>query len=821
MAAIKQLTGRHVRLFLLGAVLSCLFCERERAFGIDGGEAERESFYVAEKAFEDGFYGASETLFKEFIEKYPKSGKVTEAKIFVAKSFYFQKEHTRALEILNSLYYAGGAGEYEDQINYWLAQVNYEGKNYNKAVEHLRKIIEEYPGSSLYWWSKYLLSECYAATGDYENREILLIEVSDRGSDDELVRKAVMDILEFYYSRGKYSLLKKAVDKYYDSFEDPDRNPELNLYKGEALYGTGEIGKAGNVFESALKSAVDKDNTDILHNRIGACFLEENENEKALRQFRLIESPELRSFSEIQYYMKVKDFVSALKTIESFLEEFPKSAYIEKIYLAKADCLYETGRIKDALSVYQYIISIDKEDVLDRIIDKAHYGLAWCYLKAGEFKKAVDEFKNTIQYTDNPVVRISSQIQIADAYQEKGNYETAVETYNEILSGYPDNIYSDYIQFQIGMVFLKKGDLDRAKISFRNLQRDFPSSNLVPQAMYYLSASYFSEKEYAQATDILTSLLNSFPKHELKDKIHYLRGKIFFNEARYKEALGEFNFIMRDSKDFKLKELVSLDIIYSYLNMEEFKEAKESCRKFMAKFPLSEYVSTVLLDLGALYEKEENLKAAVECYDRIINHYPGTASFYDAHFALAFLYWENNELAKAREYLGRLTESGNSRIKNRARFYLADILAQEGNARQSMEIYDDLINIPDPMASLALAKKAFLLKDMKEYSEAAVFFRRALESGVKEPQVCFSLGYCLEKLGRDEEALGEYFKMLYLFDSQEDRVKAYFRIAKIYERGDKISQARKIYNKIISLNAPEAEVAREKVGYLDSLSGSN
>ena len=82
----------------------------------------------------------------------------------------------------------------------------------------------------------------------------------------------------------------------------------------------------------------------------------------------------------------------------------------------------------------------------------------------------------------------------------------------------------------------------------------------------------------------------------------------------------------------------------------------------------------------------------------------------------------------------------------------------------------------------------------------------------------------LEKAGRNLEAIEEYLKVAYMFDTQakegeeseasEFRTRAYFRIARIYEEENNIPEAKKIYQKIIDSGAKEAKIAKTRLDEL-------
>ncbi|RKY31532.1 MAG: hypothetical protein DRP68_04795 [Candidatus Omnitrophota bacterium] len=58
---------------------------------------------------------------------------------------------------------------------------------------------------------------------------------------------------------------------------------------------------------------------------------------------------------------------------------------------------------------------------------------------------------------------------------------------------------------------------------------------------------------------------------------------------------------------------------------------------------------------------------------------------------------------------------------------------------------------------------------------------------------------------------------MYLFDDLDYKVKAYFRIAKIYERENKLEEAKQIYQRITQLQTPEAEIAKKKIEEIEAL----
>ena len=110
---------------------------------------ENEDFYVAQKAFSEGFYEAAGKLFKEFIGKYPQSQKLNEAKLFMAKSLFYRNSFKEAEEILSELINADLSSQIKPQVLHWLGEINFQAKKYEKAKDFFKEVRQNLKQSFL------------------------------------------------------------------------------------------------------------------------------------------------------------------------------------------------------------------------------------------------------------------------------------------------------------------------------------------------------------------------------------------------------------------------------------------------------------------------------------------------------------------------------------------------------------------------------------------------------------------------------------------------------------------------------------------------
>ncbi|HIE35635.1 MAG TPA: tetratricopeptide repeat protein, partial [Candidatus Omnitrophica bacterium] len=777
-------------------------------FSLFSKELEEEKFYIAHKAFEDGFYEASISLFKRFIEEFPQSQKIYLAKLYIAKSYCFKKEYLKAQELLKEIEDVEGL---KDEVFYWLGEINFQGKNFSEAFNYAKQIIDSSPFSKFYWWAHYLAGKSYLKLPQKEKEGETFLKKVIKNSEEEKLLDNVYDLLlDFYLQNKDYLQIISLGKEYLTRSPQGETKVKVYFYLGKSYYAYQKYNNAISNYQIALRLNQEEYLNDLILKDLGFVLLEDNRIQEAKEIIEKIKNEELRIFSRGVYYFKIEDYLKALKEIDSFLKKFPQSDFLPNVYLNKAEVFYKTGRLKDAISLYQKILKGFSASEYKDILDKAHYGLAWSYLKNGEFKRAIQEFHNTLKYTDNPIVKISSQIQIADAYQETEKYQEALKIYNEILKKNPNTIYADYIQFQIGVIFLKLKDLEKAYLAFKILEKNFSHSKLIPQAKYYLAVGYFGAKEYKEAERILVEFINNYSKHRLLSKVYYLYGKCLFNQGKMESSLNIFKKIKEEFKDKEVEELLFIDMGNIYLNLSMPEEAKKIWDNFLNKFPKSSYAGSVALYLGGLYEGEKNYKKAEEYYQMVIRKWPDSVWVNDALFSLGHLYLNKDDLEKAKEYFKKVIEL-ETPLSLRAKLYLAKIYAREEKIKKALKIYDELVKSNSSIWKVALLEKAFLLKEKKDYLKAIDLFKKAIKEDLDAPKVRFYLGLCLEKINRNKEAIEEYLRVIYTFNDQDYKIKSYFRIAKIYEKEKKYEEAKKIYEKIVTLNVEESKIAKEKI----------
>ena len=507
--------------------------------------------------------------------------------------------------------------------------------------------------------------------------------------------------------------------------------------------------------------------------------------------------------------------MKSLDSINTFLNKFPHSDKAAAAYLNKAESLYRLGRINDSLYAYQKVITNFNTPEQGKNINRAYYGMARDYFKDSKFKQAIEIFKNIIRKSDDKILKIDSLIALADSYKIIADWHNALSQYSGILKIYPKNNYRDYIYFQIGTIMLRQNKFYEAISNFNKLENEFPASRFLPEAEYYTGFAYLTVGDFNKAAQAIGSFIAQYPRNYLIPKAYYLYGKSLMGKGNYQKALGPFLKVLAKPADNDTKELAYINIIQSYYLLSDFSRAIRQARNFLRLFTHSPKRSFIYLYLGRIYQHQAVFDKAEYFYEKVLEGHKASSAYREAVFSLGVLYMQKGFLSQAQSYF-KMLDNGNGSLSFKAKLYLGDIYLQQDKKEKALDIYKKLAIGKSKIVHLALAKEAFLLEDMDEYSQAVKVFREVLTRYGDSARIRFALGLSLEKINRINEAIAEYLKIIYNFNIVGDKVKAYFRLAKIYERKRDFIKAKDMYQKIIATGRNEAKVARLRLNNLTS-----
>lgn len=800
------------------------------AQGQESDPREAEAFFVAQKAFNDGFHDVARGLLERFQKNYPRSAYLPEARLLIGKTYFLQNRFSQALLEFESLAKQRDAAELLDAAAYWTAEVHFKGNNFGKAAQYYEKVIADFPVSDYREASFYSLGWCRMEQERYEEALACFREVEQASRDQPYFKDTPLKITECLYRLRDHAALVAHFQKYEKEFaDDPFRAAYNYFYLGESHYYAKNYPEAIAAYEQAVSGGAGLQVQSLASLGIGWSRLRLKEYPLAEQSFSAVNPQDLEKpnrqilkLGEAVLFSQTGRQIEALERYESLIAAAADPLVAIQALLGKAEILYERGDFSGAVSVYSAALEeLTAEGITGELLDNAHYGLAWVYLKQGEYKPAISEFQKIVSQTPDKTVKISALCQIADAYQESGDLERARQAYDEILRDYPTSFYSDYVQYQRGMLSLRESNYEGAIMSFMSLKRNFPGSKLIDDASYALGLAYFQRQDYETSREIFAGFQQEFRESSLRSQALYLLGTSLYNLGRFGEALEAFRNVIRYySGDRDLVQKAEYEMADCYYQLGREKEALSRFEQLRSKYPESSLTAEIIWWLGEYYYRLGDLEMARRYFLALIDDFPESSLIADAYYALGWGYEEEGRHQEAIENFRKVIEIGQQGLSGQAAIAIADIYAKKGMDDSALQVYGEIIGRYPNLSGVVYPQMAQVHEKNGGFEQALQYYRKGLEVvPIKEmARLQFSIAQLYETQGKTEQAIEEYLKVTYLYSQEEDlAVKSLLRVAQIYESDKAFNEAIVLYQRVRELNVKEAAFAQERIESLGSV----
>ena len=449
---------------------------------------------------------------------------------------------------------------------------------------------------------------------------------------------AFLDVADYYFNSGKYSLARK----WYDTVD------QRNLSRSE---------KERFYFNN------------------GYAYFKANEFDKAKDYLsRVKDSKEYGS--QAKYYLgfmayEGDDYEQAN---ELFEEVEDKSRYEEDLSYFQSDMAFKQGNFQKAIdSGLEQLPKADRRDrsELNKIIGESYFNLgqyeqAIPYLK--EYKGQAGKWNNTDYY------------QLGYAYFKQGDYEAAISEFNKIIDG--NNAVAQNAYYHLAQSYLKTEKKQEALNAFKNAsEMDFNKEIQADAALNYAKLSYEIGNNYESVPQVLMTYLEKYPNSPAKEEINemlinsfitsrnyeeamrllqgnrnfqnnvvyqkvaFYRGLELYEEGNYREALEYFNKALNERRDPRITALATFWKAETDFNLRNFQEALIGYREFagMSGAQNSSEKENLNYNIGYAYFKQQDYDRAIDAFKKYITSNPqDRARLNDAYVRLGDSYFVNS-----------------------------------------------------------------------------------------------------------------------------------------------------------------------------------
>ena len=593
---------------------------------------------------------------------------------------------------------------------------------------------------------------------------------------------AFLDVADYYFNTGKYSLARK----WYDTVDQRNlsRSEKQRFYfnNGYAYFKANEFDKAKDYLNRVKDSKTYGSQAKYY---LGFMAYEGDDYEQANELFSEVEDNE-RYQEDLSYFQSDMNFKQGnfQKAIESGLEQLPRADRRDKSELNKiiGESYFNLGQYDKAIPhLQEYKGQAGKWNNTD------YYQLGYAYFQQGDYEKAISEFNKIID--GNNAVAQNAYYHLAQSYLKTDKKQQALNAFkNASEMNFDEKIQADAALNYAKLSYEIGNSYESVPQVLMTYLEKYPNSPAKEEINELLINSFITTRNYEEAMRLLRGNRN-FQNNVVYQKVAFYRGIELFEEGNYREALKYFNNALSERRDPRITALATFWKAESDFNLRNFQEALIGYREFSGMNAAQNSSERENLDynIGYAYFKQRD-------YDRAIDHF-------------------KRFTAKNPKDKARLTD---------AYLRLGDTYFVNSSYWPAMEAYDSAIAMGSSQSDYAAFQKAisygFVNRNDSKITELNEFLRKYPRSPYRD-DASYELGNTYVAMNRTSEGIQAYDKLIRDVPGSPLVPKALLKEGLIYYNSDQGNKALEKLRQVVTdyPNSPEAvqAVKTARLVYID------
>jgi tetratricopeptide (TPR) repeat protein len=789
---------------------------------------QEELYATALRAFDDGFYDVAIRYLEQFVSEAPQHPKLSKAKFLLGQCYFFKNRFPEAINVLNGL-----ADNYDNKelLIYWLGEVYLKMKNYDMAQKQYQSLIDNYPQSVYLPQAYYSLGWSFFDQKKYPEAKDVFQQLFTKFPKHQLSEDASLKIAQCYYDLGDYPKALKTFMGHLIAYPQSTNQVDVYVNMADTYYYMEDYENAKIYYDRALKSSDAKIVLTAYTGKIWS-FLKSKDFDGAQKVLK-----EAQEFSRIKglseddlllvqanIFVEKGDYQAAVGAFDLLIKSFPRGQHYLEAHLGRANANFMIKKFDDALGDYSFVID---RGANEELAFKANLGIAWTYAKLGNTSQAQSHFQGIVDHTDKVDFKVNALVQMADALVEAGQMDEAANVYDEVVKNYPDNSMIDYVQHRQATALLKVGKIQAAVVLFENLKRNFPQSKYIDDVDYYLGLAAFKSSDWNGAAEKIENFLKNLSHaSDFLPEANYILALSYLNLKRPEDALKIFQKILRLYPDDTIVAKNSdMGIAKCQFELGQTKEAVKRFKLIVYKYPKSDAQFEGFLWLAQYYLKSSDYVQATEYYQQILDNFSDHAGIDQVHYEMGQSYEIQGFYEQALAQYKQIS-SGETNLNSKVKLAIAGIFAKEFDISKAVEAYEAIATATPELARESYLKIAQLYRNNQSYDKELEAYQKALsidptKGQISNAEILFDVADTYEIMGRMDQAIESYLKIpAQCPDQTAWMIKAYLRVARIFEDRKDFAGAKVTYQKIIQLNTEESKFAQERLDSINSNGGT-
>lgn len=630
-------------------------------------QVKEDALYeYAKLSYELQFNNQALDAIRLYIKNYPRSIKITDAKVLLSEILLSTSNYKEAVDILESIPNRNGAAKeayqkvtyyrglqyynerafenaigiflrslkdpVDDKIEalatYWMAESMYEVRKYGESVETFEK-FEDMPAAkqtNVYNYANYALG--YAAFGDEKYQKAAnnfehFIQGGER--DKNTMNDAVLRLGDSYFSLKNYS---RANEYYNQILSQHAKGEDYALFQRGMIQGLqGQLDTKISTLQGLMSKFPTSDYADDASFEMAYTYFLKNNGDQARTDLTAM----IQKYPQSSYVPRALVTIGlidynanqdepALEAFKRVVKDYPSTSeakqslnQIEKIYTDKGDAktfidYAATTPIGNYSSAQQ-----------DNIMFTAANNL---YLR-GDFSGTVSGVNAYFDKFPKPINDKQARFIRAESYVKLNQPEQAIADYNYILNDWT-SVYTEKSLISMANIYLRQKKYNEAVVFLKHLETN---SEYKADYTFAINNLLYAYSEMQLPDDVLkyAALVRTNEKSSEEDKYRtgLYAGKAYLLKGDTTNATKEFNYVVTNTKTVAAAEAKYNVAELEYLR-RNYKASQKTCFELINKLGDYDYwVAKSFILLADDYVALKDIFQAKSTLQSVIGNYKG------------------------------------------------------------------------------------------------------------------------------------------------------------------------------------------------------
>ena len=555
-------------------------------------------------------------------------------------------------------------------------------------------------------------------------------------TDDPMIEAEAERILgEYWYRKGEYAKAVDLLTSYLATGQSQDKRHDTYLL-GMSEFQTGDMDGA----REHLSSVIDEDDAvtqnALLH--IGLAALNKGDKNAARLAFERASNipgnPDVREQALYNYAMIIHEtayspFAESVTSMERFLNEYPKSAYADKVssylvdvYLntpsydaalasiakiqnpgasilaAKMQLLYKkamddmaSGNLDNVPSLLSDAIALERYD--RKTANEATFWRGECYYRMGQIERAEADYNRYLALTGSGMTQNSglANYGLGYIYYNRGDYTRSGKAFKTVIETSRQTRIDDAI---VADAALRAGDCmfygrqyDKAKEYYGTAINLAPATG--DYALYQTALVNGLQRNYQQKILDLDKLTENYPHSPYVASALYEEGRAYQQTDKPEQAVAVFSRIISDYPNTDLARKASAETALIYYQTDKYDQAIAAYKDVIARYPGSDEARTALVDLKSIYVEKGDINTYLAYTETVQGATPIAVSERDSlSYTAAEGLFSRGQKADAKVRFNEYLEQyPNGAFAANAWYYQGLLLEEENDYEKAYESY--------------------------------------------------------------------------------------------------------------------------------------